>query len=130
LFSTERPSVLRFLVVIAAWAGALAVYANALYDLLAKAFTRPAVPVYWLVVFALALALTWILLPQRDRSTLRWLGQAWIAALISYVGGFAALPRGPLLIDVFLLCLSAEGIRIGSTALARRLSAESRVQAT
>jgi len=120
------------------------VYADALFDLLTRA-PRPSasmsamiisgrsvhagLPVYWLVVFALALALTRILVPQRDRPTLRWLGQAWLGTFLSYVAGFAALPRGLVLIDVFLLCLSAEGIRIGSTALARGLSADSRVQA-
>src|SRR5262249_54748835 len=145
---TERGSVLRFLVVTAAWAGALAVYADALFDLLAsapppsantfamivsnfsEAVTRAALPLYWLGVFGLALALTRILLAQRVRLTLRWLGQAWLGTFLSYVAGFAALPRGLVLIDVFLLCLSAEGIRIGSTALARRLSPESPVQAT
>jgi hypothetical protein len=88
-----------------------------------------ALPALWFLVFAGALVATRLLLPPRDRGTLRWLGQAWFAALVSYAGGLTLLPRGLLLIDVFLFCGSAEGARVAFTGLVRRLS-EPLVEAT
>ena len=130
-----------------AWVSAIALYANSLFDLAAaatprtghplavivsdldRALTETGLPALWFLAFAGALVATRLLLPARDRGTLRWLGQAWLAALVSYVGGLTLLPRGLLLIDVLLFCGSAEGARIAFTGLVRRLS-EPLVEAT
>jgi hypothetical protein len=115
----------------------MVMYADTLFDLLAAESAPSAGPVakmvlpgLWLLVFALALIVTRLLLPSQDRPSLRWLNQAWVATLISYVAGLAAVPRGLLLIDVLLFCASVEGVRIASTALARCFASGPRVEAT
>lgn len=138
--SDPRPSILRFVVASLAWVSAFALYANSLFDLnaaptppsgnplglalsdLARALTEAALPALWLLAFAVALILARVLLPPSDHGTLRWLRQAWVAALVSYVGGLTVLPRGLLLIDVLLLCGSIEGTRVAVTSLVHRLS--------
>ena len=135
-----RPSGFRFGITTLVWIGALTLYLNSLLDLTdaaaARLSTRPfaaitadiggtlsrsALPVAWFLAFAVALILSSTLLPPEDRSTLRWLRQAWLGTLITYIGGLTMLPRGLLLIDLALLVLSVEGVRIASTALVRHL---------
>ena len=82
-----------------------------------------------LLAFAAALILSRLLLPPRDRSTLRWLRYAWFAALVSYIGGAATVPHGILAIDLLLLCGGVEGARVAVTAFVRGLS-EPLVEAT